>query len=72
MTGTIMTIFKSGHQIFEHENLEFDVIHRKLDEAYKRFYFRPKFMMRAILAIDDFEKLVKLLKAFFRLIKILK
>lgn len=64
--------FKSGHQIFEHENLEFDVIHRKLDEAYKRFYFRPKFMMRAILAIDDFEKLVKLLKAFFRLIKILK
>ncbi len=64
--------FSSGRQVFEHENLPYDVIRQKYAEAYKRFYFRPKYILKKLKALKTSEELKRLIKAFFRLVGVLK
>lgn len=64
--------FSSGHQVFEHENLKYDVIKKKYSESYRRFYLRPKYVLNKLKALRRYSEFKKLIKSFCRLIGLLK
>jgi anaerobic magnesium-protoporphyrin IX monomethyl ester cyclase len=64
--------FKSGRQVFEHEHLKYDVIQKKYSEAYKRFYLRPKFIIKKFKTLKNFEEISRLLKSFLNFVGLFK
>jgi len=64
--------FRPDHPIFRHEHLRHDVIKKKYVEAYRRFYLRPKFIIKKIKALKNIDTASKLIKSFLRLFSLLK
>jgi anaerobic magnesium-protoporphyrin IX monomethyl ester cyclase len=64
--------FKSNQQVFEHENLSFVTINKKLDQAYRSFYYRPKYVLKKLTSIKNYQEIGKLFKAFLKLRILLK
>ena len=64
--------FSSGRQIFEHEHLKYDVIRLKYAEAYRRFYLRPRYIVKKLKSLKNYTEIKQLLKSFVRFIGLFK
>lgn len=64
--------FSSKNIIFEHSNLSIALLSKKLSQAYRKFYFRPKFIYRRLKALTNKDELIKTIRAFFKMLKLIK
>lgn len=63
--------FDSRKPVFSHQNLDEMIIAKKLKEAYRSFYFRPKYIFKRLKSIANIMEIAKFFSAFRRLLKIL-
>lgn len=64
--------FAPGGKLFVHENLDSATIYKKLREAYKSFYFRPKYILKQAKSMIDYREFFKSIKKIIHLLKILR
>lgn len=63
--------FLKSNPTFVHKNLSSEKIDDKIREAYKRFYYRPKYILKHLTEINSYRDIVNLVKNVFNFFKIL-
>jgi len=63
--------FVTDRRVFEHDNLTSEDITKKINQAYKDFYFRPKYLIKRLKSVSSFGELGKLIRGSFFVFKII-